>query len=113
LLYLERRIFNGQHLRADSLELRVQIFDAPSVEIRVPCRAELIAAHALGLAEDLVELLFVLGDQSVEIALGLLEPAFGVCRKGPRANVDGDGVGLAGYRLRSTSAHCVSISPFR
>ncbi len=34
----------------------------------------LLAAHALGLADDLVQLLLVLSDQAVEIALGLLEP---------------------------------------
>src|SRR6185503_14134349 len=74
LLGLQRRIFDAQHLRADALELGLQILDAVSVDLHFVGRRNLLVAHALGLADDLVQLLLVLGDQTVEIALGLLEP---------------------------------------
>ena len=75
LLGLERGILDGEHLRPDALETRLQVLGGHLVDAHALGRRHFVAAHAIGLAEYFVELLLVLDDQAVEIALGLLEPA--------------------------------------
>ncbi len=65
---------DGEHLRADALELRLEVRGGHVFDAQLVGRRYLLAAHAVGLAEDLVELLLVLSDQTVEIALSFLEP---------------------------------------